>query len=238
MSSKKQSIYVNIQKGWREDMKKRLIFGCTPYSKLVRYTMSTVSGIETDGYCLSASYLNLEEFDERPVVPFEKLNELYGANQFEVLITVGYRGMNVGRESIFRQCEQNGYQIASYIHPEAKIETQAIGKGNIIMDGTHMYPFSQIGDGNILNGIILGHESSMGNFNFSSRCTTGGLAHIGNNCFLGINACICDNVNIGDYNLIGAGTVVSKSTKPNMAVVAPKPRLFQSSPDIIGSLFN
>lgn len=219
-------------------MKKRLIFGCTPYSKFVRYIMSTVSGIETDGYCLSASYLNIEEFDERPVVSFERLNEIYGPNQFEVLITVGYRGMNVGRESIFHQCERNGYQIASYIHPEAKVETQAIGRGNIIMDGTHLYPFCQIGDGNILNGIILGHESSMGNFNFSSRCTTGGLVHIGNNCFLGIGACICDNVNIGNYNLIGAGAVISKSTKPNVAAVAPKPRLLQSSPDIIGSLFN
>lgn len=221
-----------------EGMKKLLIFGCTPYSKFVRHTMSTVSGIETDGYCLSASHLNIEEFDGRPVVSFEKLNEIYGPDQFEVLITVGYREMNVGRERIFRQCEQNGYRIASYIHPEAKIETQVIGKGNIIMDGTNIYPFCRIGDGNILNGIILGHESSMGNFNFSSRCTTGGLVNIGNNCFLGIGACICDHVNIRDYNLIGAGTVISKSTKPNTVAVAPRARLLQSPPDTIGDLLN
>lgn len=218
-------------------MKKLLIFGCTSYSKLIRYTMSHFSGIEAEGYCLSAPYLNSREFDGLPVVPFERLDDLYGEGQFEVLITVGYRKMNVGREVIFRQCRNRGYQIASYIHPDAKVETQSIGQGNIIMDGTHLYPFCQIGDGNILNGLVLGHESSMGNFNFTARCTTGGLVHIGSNCFLGIGACICDNVVIADYNLIGAGAVISKNTKPSTAAVSPKARMLPNASDIMGELF-
>jgi len=214
-----------------------IIFGCTPYSKLLRYIMEHEARIRTTAYCLTEQYMDQQEFDGHTVVPFERLDEIYGKNNFQVLITVGYRGMNVGREKIFHQCETLGYEIASFIHPDVKIDAEQIGRGNIIMEDSRIYPFCRIGDGNILNGTVFGHESTMGNFNFMSRCTTGGLAHIGNNCFIGIGACISDSVSVGDYCLIGAGTVISKSVGNNMLVTSPKVRTMRGDPEIIGSLF-
>lgn len=220
-------------------MKKLIIFGCTPYSKLLKYTMEHEAGIIAEAYTLSARYIQDEkQFDGLQIVPFEELDQTYGKDNFQVLITVGYRDMNAGREKVFRQCEELGYEIASFIHPSVKIDADSIGCGNIIMEGSRIYPFCKIGDGNIFNGAVIGHESVVGNFNFTARCTTGGLVSIGNNCFIGIGATIGDNTSIGNYSLVGAGTTLIKSVGDHTIVVSPKVRTMKSGPDILGSLFN
>lgn len=219
-------------------MKKTIILGCTVYAKLLRYTMEHDANIETDAYCLSSEYIKDPEFDGRPVIPFEMLNERYGRGNFRILIAVGYRGMNIGRERLFHQCTELDYEIASFTESTARIKTESVGRGNIILGNSCLQPFSQIGDGNLLCDTIIGHDSILGSFNYlAPHSTIGGVGKIGNNCFIGIGASIGDHVSIGDYTLIGAGAVLSQSVEPNSIVAAPKMRIKQGRPELLGGLF-
>lgn len=216
---------------------KMVVFGTTPYSKLLRFTMEHEAGVETEAYCVTEEYLRESKFDDRPVVLFEQLDRLFGKNSFEVLLTIGYRGMNRGRERLFHECEERGYQIASFIHPSVKVDAERIGRGNIIMEGSRVFPFTTIGDCNIFNGAVIGHDNHIGSFNFTSNCSTSGLVSIGNNCFIGNGAVLGDSISIGDCCLIGAGACVVKSLSANTAAFAPRIRTMKSDPEAMGSLF-
>lgn len=218
-------------------MKKLVIFGCTPYARLLRYTIEHDAQRPVAAYCLTRDYLTAPEFDGLPVLAFESLPQQFGADGFEVLITTGYKRMNTGREKIFRLCEENGYEIASFIHPSVKVDAEQLGRGNIIMEGSRLYPFTRLGDGNVLNGAVLGHETVMGNFNFTAKCSTGGLVQIGNNNFIGIGCCIVDNIRVGSYCLLGTATAISKNVEDHTVVMPAKNRTMQADIDAMSSLF-
>lgn len=219
-------------------MKKTIICGCTVFSRHLRYTMEHDAKIDIASYCVSSEYMKEKEFDGRPIVPFEKLNDIFGKDNFRVLITVGYRGMNTGREKVFYQCEELRYEIASFIESTARVDAEYIGRGNIILGNSCLQPFSRIGDGNLMCDALVGHGSTVENFNYlAPRCTVAGLTKIGNNCFIGIGACIGDNISVGDYTLIGAGTTLTKSIDSNSVVAAPIVRVKKGRPEILGGIF-
>lgn len=218
-------------------MKKMIICGCTIFSRHLCYTMEKDANIVTAAYCVSSEYMKEKEFDGRPVVLFENLNQIFGENNFQVLITVGYSTMNEGRKKLFHRCDELGYEIASFVESRATVDTERIGRGNIIIGDSCLQPFSQIGDGNLLCDALIGHGSSIGNFNyFAPRCTIAGCAKVGNNCFVGINACVGNYVAVGDYSLIGAGVTLTQSIEGNSVVGAPKMRVKRGRPEILGGM--
>jgi len=219
-------------------MKKTIICGCTVFSRHLRYTLEHDANIKIASYCISVEYMKEQEFDGHSIVPFEELNDIFGKENFRVLITVGYRGMNEGRKKIFHQCEELGYEVASFVESTARVDAEYIGRGNIILGNSCLQPFSRIGDGNLMCDALVGHGSSVGNFNYiAPRCTIAGHTRIGNNCFIGVGACVCDNISVGDYSLIGAGTTLTRSIDSNSVVAAPKVRVKEGRPEILGGIF-
>lgn len=200
-------------------MKKIIILGLTNVARILRYEMEKDAEIYTESYCLTSDYMKrygLPEsarFDDRPVVPFEHLNEIYGCGNFQVIIMVGYSNMNSGREELFQKCDKYGYEIGSYISPYARIDYQGkgdctvrLGRGNIIFEGSRICPFTELGDGNIVIGATIEHNSKVGNFNwFARNFTTAGGVKIGNNNFFGVGASIRDKIIVGNYCLVGVG---------------------------------
>ncbi len=218
--------------------KKMILFGCSPFSRVLRYDLELDAGIPVAAYSMTEDYVKETTFDGLPVYSLETLDEVFGRDNFEVLNTVGYRGMNVGREKIFYLCEELGYEIASFIHPGAKVNTDAIGKGCIITEGSKVDRFSKIGMGNIMLAAHLSHDSIIGNFNYLTDTSTGGLVKIGNNCFIGQNSYLSDSISVGNYCLIGAGVTLTKSVGDNTLVTAPRVRTTVGKPEDIGNLFH
>lgn len=219
-------------------MKKTIIFGVTNFSRLVKVSYEQDTSQKVTAYCVNRDYLgSLTKLDNIPVHPFEDLNELYGENNFEILITVGYAKMNDNRRNVFDNCHIYGYTIASFIHSTVKHELTQIQEGNIILSDCVLHPYTTIGSGNILvDGTTLGHESKVGDFNFFAGCTTGGMVSIGNNCFLGMKSIICNNCNVGDYTLLGAGTVLSKNCDCCTVVMPAANRTKKMSVEMLGTL--
>lgn len=199
--------------------------------------MEKEHGIEICGFCVNKKYLESNSFFGKPLYAFEELNLFFSRQSFEIIIAVGYKGMNRTREMIFHDCDEYGYDIGSYIQPGIRFEPETIGRGNIIADESRIFPFARIGDGNIIVNSVVSHDCNVGNFNFISSANIGGCSQIGNNCFVGIGANIGDHVHVGDVSLIGSGSFVS-SDIDSCSIVSPStPRVVRAREDIIGRMF-
>ena len=104
-----------------------------------------------------------------------------------------------------------------------------IGKKSIIADdiyfphftGIHIASFSVIGKGcTIHQNVTIGSNRITGTKHF-------GVPTIGNNVFIGANACIIGGVTIADNVKIGAGCVVVEDIPEGALVVMQKPRIIQ-----------
>ncbi|MDO5112540.1 MAG: hypothetical protein Q4E65_09555 [Clostridia bacterium] len=221
-------------------MKKLLIFGGGVFAKFLKTTIEADGQGPVEAFCVNEAYLAGARAENPgvPVVAFEELDALYGAGNFEILVSVGYHKMNENRAKVFRACDERGYAIASFVHSTATVRCDTVGRGNIIMENCRLHYFTRLGEGNIIIAdTALGHETRVGDFCFIAGATTGGLVEIGSYSFIGMKSVVCDHIRLGDHTLLGAGTVASADTKPYTAVMAAKNRIVQAGDaEALGSL--
>lgn len=199
-------------------MKKLVIIGNGCFAKLVDFYVSTYSEYSVVAFSVDELFITEKEFCKRPCLAFEKIMEYFPPDKVSVLVAIGYSKMNSIREEKFKKCEKMGYDMPSFIHPQAFIAPNAkIGKGNIIMEGVIVQPFSEIGNGNILmSNALIAHDTVLRDFNtVSVSSTVAGFVNIGNNCFIGANATIRDHISVLDFTLVGAGAYLYKSSEGN-----------------------
>lgn len=195
-------------------MAQYVIFADSTFAERIHKYISSEKDSEVLCFTNEENFITRNEINGVPVVPFERLTELYDIESFELLICIGYAQMNQLRERIYQMCKNKGYKIGTWISKTALIYSEDIQEGNIIMPGTLIGPTCSLGKCNILESrVCISHDSIIGNFNFiSSAVTTGGFADLGNNTFIGLNATIRDGVKIDDYTLVGAAANVLSST--------------------------
>lgn len=198
-----------------------IIIGISEYSEYVLKCIQKDEVANVLCFAVNKEYIRISEYNGFPVVPLEDLGSLYDMKRCKVLLTLGYKQMNKGREQMYNFCKEKGYGIYTYISPRAYIdcEPENIGEGCIIMPRAGVAPCTKIGICNVINsGSGVGHTSTVGDFNwFSGKVSTAGDVTIGSRCFFGMNSLICNNVKIADETLIGVCSYVTKDTKPGLA---------------------
>lgn len=102
------------------------------------------------------------------------------------------------------------------IHPNVVIGDSnyvKIGKGCIICAGNMITTNIEIGDFVILNlGCTVGHDTVIKNYAaFMPSVNISGEVTIGEGVYVGTGAKIINQLEIGDYTIVGAGAVVSKT---------------------------
>ncbi|NLB74775.1 MAG: acetyltransferase [Firmicutes bacterium] len=104
-------------------------------------------------------------------------------------------------------------KFATLIHPTvSKSQYVSIGEGSIICAGTILTTNIKIGKHSILNlNCKVGHDSILGNY---TSCMPGvniaGEVVVGDGSYFGLNACVINRVNIGEWSIIGAGASAVK----------------------------
>jgi sugar O-acyltransferase (sialic acid O-acetyltransferase NeuD family) len=156
-------------------------------------------------------------------IALSQISNHYHPKDYSVIMAMGYNGLNCSRESMFHRLKEIGYQIESYIHPDAKVYTQyPLGEGCVILPAAVIEPHARVGANTMVwANVTLAHHSSIAeNCWIASGVVISGQAQIKRNTFIGVNATIVNEVIVNEYCIIGAGALITKNTKASSVHLA------------------
>lgn len=167
-------------------------------------------------FAVNREYIDTNEMFGLPVCELETLPSRFPATEVNLVMGVGYNNLNRTRESLYACGKEMGYEIETYIHPDAKVYNDGnIGEGSIIFANTVVEVCSTIGKNSVIwaNCIVAHHAGIGDNCWIASGTVVAGQAKIGNNSFLGVNVSISNQVELAEFNIIGGHTAIHKKTK-------------------------
>jgi len=197
-------------------MKKVVIFGTSVFADLAHFYLKNDSPYDVVAFTVNQNHMDGDDFKGLPVVPFEKIEELYPSSEYDMFIAVAYKKVNKIRAKIFQEAKNKGYHLISYVNSKViKWEELDIGENCFIFENVVIQPYVKIGNNVIIwSGDHIGHHSEISDHCFiTSHVVISGNVKIGPYCFLGVNSTIRDGISIGSECVIGAGSVILKNTK-------------------------
>lgn len=130
----------------------------------------------------------------------------------EIIIAIGYKHLKVKKELYLKF--KDIIPFGRIIHSTSWIDKTAIvEEGCVVYPGCFIDANSKIKANTVLNiNCSIAHDTCIGSHTFlSPRVAIAGFVKIGEECVLGINSTIIDNITICNYTQIGGGTVVIKN---------------------------
>ncbi len=209
--------------------KKVVIFGIGDFAQVADVYLTEDSPYEVVAFTVNQKYIEAAELSGRPVVPFERLEELYPPDEFAMLVAIGFSGVNRVRAEIYRQCKERGYQLISYVCSKATTWSDLdVGENTFVFEDNVIQPFVKIGNNVVVwSGNHIGHHVVIGDHCFiTAHVVISGATVIGDHCFIGVNATIRDHITIAPSNVIGAGAIIMKDTEEEDVYIAPKTEKF------------
>jgi sugar O-acyltransferase (sialic acid O-acetyltransferase NeuD family) len=209
-------------------MKRLVIFGAGDIAQLAKFYFESDSCYSVEAFTVDGQFFQ-ESFEGKPVVAFDEVSRIFPPSRFELFIALSYRNLNSIRAAKYHAARKMGYTLASYVSSRCSYLSQfSPGDNCFILENNIVQPFVKIGNNVTLwSGNHIGHHSIIEDHNFvSSHVVISGHCIIESNCFLGVNATVHNNVHINRENLIGAGAIITKSTKEGEVYLAPKSAVF------------
>lgn len=205
-------------------MKNVVIFGTSNFSIMLKSYIEQFSDDKVAAFTVHKKYIETDAIESLPVIAFEDIEKFYSPCDYYILPAMGYTKMNSIRKKIVSQFSLKGYNFYSFIHPSAQLYCDEIGVGNIIFEGVIAEKFSKIGNFNVIfSHVSISHHCKIGNYiHFAPAVAMGGNTIVHDNCFLGINSTIRDNIILADFTLVGSGTYISKNTDYGSVIVSPR----------------
>ena len=193
-----------------------VIIGDSAFAQIAYEYFTYDSVYEVKAFSVEKNFLKQKKLFDLPVVPFEKLENLYNPEKYKVFVAVTYTQLNRVRTRLYKEVKKKGFSLASYVSSKAFVWRNAkIGENCFIFENNVIQPFVRIGDNAIFwSGNHIGHHSIIKDHCFiSSHVVISGFCEVGEYCFLGVNATIANNIKIGKDCIIGAGAVILKDTE-------------------------
>jgi sugar O-acyltransferase (sialic acid O-acetyltransferase NeuD family) len=211
-------------------MEKIVIFGTSQIAQLAKYYFDIDSSYEVVAFTVNKDYINSGSFEEKPLVPFEEVKELFPPSEYKMFIALSYSKMNKIRENKYLLSKKLGYELVSYVSSKCSYLTQFNhGDNCFILEENTIQPFVKIGNNVTLwSGNHIGHHSEIKDHNFiSSHVVISGNCVIESNCFLGVNSTVGHEVTLAKETLLGAGSCVVKNTDEKGVYLAPRSSKFK-----------
>ena len=126
------------------------------------------------------------------------------------------------RRKMARKAEKLGLKFCSIIHPSAILTPfVSLGTGVVITAGCIITNQVKIGNHVYVNlNVTIGHDSVLNDFcNIAPGCCISGDVHVGTGCHIGTGTSTIQGVNIGEWSIVGAGTVIIRDVPSNATVV-------------------
>ena len=212
--------------------RKKIIYGCSSLTQTLSFFLR-LNQIEVAAFTVEARHLKETEFDGAPVCAFEDLPKQFVPDEFDVIVPLGWSGMNALRTTKYKQAQAMGYKTPGFIDPVSRVLSPYLENSNtVIYSEVAIHPFVTLGENITLCGMAqIGHHSMIGNDVFiAMNVTMGGECQIGNNVVIGLGAILRSGIKVGDGAFIGMGSVVTQDVSPNTVVVGNPAREMDVSP--------
>lgn len=211
-----------------EKTKKLVIIGDSAFAEVAYECFTRDSDYEVVGFAVESAFLKKDSLFGLPVVAFEQLETHFPPNEVEFYAALVYTQLNRLRTRLYEAAKGRGYRPASYVSSRAFVWPNVVlGEHCFIFEGNTLQPFVRVGDNVVLwSGNHIGHHSTIESHCFiASQVVISGFCRIGASSFLGVNATLANNVNIGEDNWIGLGVTIVRDTAPNTLFkgVQPEP---------------
>jgi sugar O-acyltransferase (sialic acid O-acetyltransferase NeuD family) len=192
---------------------KNFIYGAGGHGKVVWDAMQK-SNLSCDGFI---DDLAITQWMGLPVFNPTALKDK-SISSFHIAI-----GNNKSREDIVGKI--NGATFLSVFHSGAIVSISALIKqGTFLAAGSLIGPDANIGEHSIVNHhAIIDHDCIVGDFcHIAPHATLGGNVKIGRGVLIGSGAIVLPGLEVGDYSVIGAGSVITKNV-PSGAIFVGNP---------------
>jgi len=201
-------------------MKKLIIYGTGLIAEVAEFYFKTDTDYQVSAFTNAAEFIDQEQFNGKPLVQFEKLENVYSPAEYDIFIALGYTKTNQVREQRYKEAKEKGYSCATYISSRATYYNTPVGDNCFIFENNVIQPFVTIGNNvTIWSGNHIGHHSRIKDHCFiSSHVVISGMCCIEENCFLGVNSTFRDNITIGKFTVIASGAIVMKDCKERSLV--------------------
>ena len=214
-----------------------IIIGTGPQAQIARDYFHEFSDKKVLGFACHEKYLEKENVYGLPIFTIEALTESHSPEDCLAFVAVGYRKMNKMRQALYEEVKGLGFVFANFILPKATVSESAhFGENVFVFEDNTIQPYVRIGNNTVLwSGNHIGHHSTIGDHCFiSSHVVVSGSCRIGNNVFVGVNATFHDSLTILDECLIGAGALITKSTKPKEVYLPSRTKPFPKDSEALG----
>ena len=195
---------------------KIVIFGTGEFAQEIFLYLEKFSKFEVVAFTIHKEFIKEKMLFEKPIIPFEEIENSYSPNEVSMLICIGFSKMNKKREKIFLEVKNKNYKLENFIHPSNYVWNELeIGENCIILENNVIRPHVKIGNNVIIeNNNVISHHCIINDHCYiTSQAIVAGHVTIESNCFLGINCTIRNRIKIAKESLIGAGAVILKNTK-------------------------
>lgn len=195
-------------------MKKLIIFGNTIMAKVIHFYFSRDSNYTVVGFTVDEEYNNKEKMCKLDIFDFETLEQTHSPSSHELFIAIGPSKMNTLREEKFNQAKAKGYELATYISPNAICDSP-VGMNCFVGDMVVINPFVKIGDNNFFwENSYVGNDSKIMNHCYiSPKSAISTFATVMNNSIIGTSSIINTRIMVAENSLVGAGCYISSNTR-------------------------
>lgn len=213
-------------------MKKILIAGNAITAEIICAYLSRDARYQVVGLAVDDAYASQGGVEGYTTVGLSEAVRAFPPDTHSVIMAMGYNDLNRTREAMFTQLKALGYNVETYIHPDAGVYTnRPLGEGCVVLPGAVIEPNAQIGANTMVwSNVTVAHHSSVGDHCWLGAGTViSGQAKVLHNTFLGVNCTVVNDVTVGEFNIIGAAAMVSRSTAPSSVHLARSAEPFRYS---------
>lgn len=198
-------------------MTKLVLFGNGRGADVAYRFISRDTDHQICAFAVDAKYRTSDTFRELPLVDFESVERTYPPEEYQMLILLGYQGMNQLRQRKFNEAKQKGYRLASYVASDIfRVEDIQVGENCFILDNQSISLDVSIG-----NNVVMWSSNHIGDMStiedhawIASHVTVAANVRVGQRAFLGIGATISNMVTIAEDSFVGADRLISANTDP------------------------
>ncbi len=149
------------------------------------------------------------------------------------LVSQGYLFINtvykidgqVDRVKLFEDLNIPDNQLATFIHPRSYVAPNVeVGPGCVVLPNANVLSNVKMGKCvRIMNGAMIGHDCVINaHAFFAANACAGSHISFGKATYAGLNSTIGGKLNIGDFSVVGMGSVVTKNVEP-YSIIAGNP---------------